>query len=228
MDFDFTVPTGSTYPTQRDVVTALREFIVVRGAPPGTVFPVTVLAERFGVSPIPVREALKTLVGEGLLTHVPHRGYLVERLRWEDFVDRSRVLALLEQEAARTAMTAADDADRAALAALFDQLTEAHAVRDPQRYREAGVGFHSALVSATRRRGLIATFFQVARSLSAYAQVGSDAVEPLERTYRDQAAIWRAFSDGDTEGLIEALAAYAETRIAVVEPFRDDPAYFGD
>jgi DNA-binding GntR family transcriptional regulator len=72
------VITGSP---QQAILDELRRMIMDGGAPPGSVIPVGDVAELFGVSPIPVREALKALVGERLVDHRPHAGWPIVRAR---------------------------------------------------------------------------------------------------------------------------------------------------
>ena len=60
-----------------DVLDGLRRVILAGDAPPGLTVPPEDVATVFGVSVIPVREALKTLVGEGLVEHRPRGGYTV-------------------------------------------------------------------------------------------------------------------------------------------------------
>ena len=65
---------------QQVILDELRRVILDGDAPPGTVIPVDEVAELFGVSRIPVRESLKTLIGEGLVEHRPRSGYTVAQL----------------------------------------------------------------------------------------------------------------------------------------------------
>lgn len=62
---------------QRDILDELRRVILDGAVPPGTPIPLGEVAELFGVSHIPVRESLKTLIGEGLVDHRHNLGYAV-------------------------------------------------------------------------------------------------------------------------------------------------------
>ena len=62
------------------ILDELRRVILDGAVPPGTPIPVGEVAEMFGVSHIPVRESLKTLIGEGLVAHRPNVGYAVAQL----------------------------------------------------------------------------------------------------------------------------------------------------
>jgi DNA-binding GntR family transcriptional regulator len=65
----------------------LRDAIIVGVYPPGERMAIEVLAEEFGVSTMPVREALITLAHEGLLESLPRRGFRVASIRLEDVED---------------------------------------------------------------------------------------------------------------------------------------------
>lgn len=66
--------------TQQTVLAELRRVILAGHAPPDTTVPIDEVAARFGVSVNPVREALRTLIGEGLADQQPRGGYTVARL----------------------------------------------------------------------------------------------------------------------------------------------------
>jgi len=67
-----------------DVLNDMRRAILSGDEPPGTAIPIDGVAQVFGVSQIPVREALKILLGEGLVEHIPHIGYSVAKLTVAD------------------------------------------------------------------------------------------------------------------------------------------------
>ena len=70
--------------TRANVLEELRRLILSGSVPPGTQIPPAEVAYAFAVSAIPVREALKTLIGEGLVDHRPHGGYNVSLLSVEE------------------------------------------------------------------------------------------------------------------------------------------------
>jgi DNA-binding GntR family transcriptional regulator len=64
-------------PAYEQIRDILREEIISGKIPSGTNLKKAEIADRFGVSPMPVREALQWLKGEGLVSGLPHRGYKV-------------------------------------------------------------------------------------------------------------------------------------------------------
>jgi DNA-binding GntR family transcriptional regulator len=78
----------------------------------------SVLAERFGVSRTPVREALTMLANDGLVTALPRRGHLVHTISLSEVLDAFRVRELLEVEAVSQAVRRISDQDIAHLRTL--------------------------------------------------------------------------------------------------------------
>src|SRR6478609_7170544 len=98
---------------QQVILDELRRVILDGDAPPGTVIPVDEVAELFGVSRIPVRESLKTLIGEGLVEHRPRSGYTVAQLTLSELHEIYVLRGVLEQAALASAVAAATVADDA-------------------------------------------------------------------------------------------------------------------
>ncbi|GAA0895255.1 GntR family transcriptional regulator [Pseudonocardia zijingensis] len=128
------------------VLGELRRVILAGDAPPGLAIPCDEVAALFEVSVIPVREALKTLVGEGLVEHRPRAGYTVARLTSTELDELYVVRGVLEQAALSAAVARAgpDDHDRArsahaATAAAIDD-------GDGRAYHRESRRFHLALV----------------------------------------------------------------------------------
>lgn len=96
---------------QQFVLAELRRAITTGRLRPGAPIRQDALAEEFQVSRVPLREALKTLQGEGLVTYEAHRGYSVETLSLDDLREVYRIRQLLEEEAVRRAVARLTDAD---------------------------------------------------------------------------------------------------------------------
>jgi DNA-binding GntR family transcriptional regulator len=100
----------------------LRDAIIRGDLAPGARIRQEATARELGISLIPIREALKTLSSEGVVTYHPQRGYFVTELPAEAIADIYVVRDLLEREAEQLAMPRLTDGDLSAMGAhLRDQ-----------------------------------------------------------------------------------------------------------
>ncbi|HWJ13798.1 MAG TPA: GntR family transcriptional regulator, partial [Gemmatimonadaceae bacterium] len=143
-------------PLQRQTVAsmtveALRERILRGDYPEGEPLRQDALADELGVSRIPVREALRQLEAEGLVTFSPHRGAVVSTLSLEEIEELFELRADIECELLRRAIpnTGAEHLTRAN--DLLDEFDAALADRESERWGPLNWRFHSALYAPARR-----------------------------------------------------------------------------
>lgn len=108
-------------------------------------------AARLGVSITPVREALRTLCGEGMVELEPHRGHRVVPLSRSDIEDIFWLQSTIAEELARTTARRITDKQIDELARLNDRLAAAVESRDPDRVAAAEFAFHRAFNRAGGR-----------------------------------------------------------------------------
>ncbi len=106
------------------VVASLRKLLLTGELKPNQRIKQGELAQRLGVSPVPVREALQVLQSEGLVTYAPGRGFRVTDLSTEEVEEIDLLARLLETEAFRRGVPKLTDADIAEMENLFEQLLE--------------------------------------------------------------------------------------------------------
>ena len=114
----------------QDVADRLREKIFARELEPGSWIDELKLAAEWGISRTPLREALKVLAVEGLVTMKVRRGAYVTEMSRDDVTQVYRLLALLESDAAGEVAATASDAQLAELRALHDRLEKQTRQRD--------------------------------------------------------------------------------------------------
>src|SRR5512137_1694761 len=114
----------------QEVAERLRQQIFARQLEPGSWIDEMKLAQAFGISRTPLREALKVLAVEGLVTMKVRRGAYVTEMSRTDVEQVYHLLGLLESDAAATVAASADDAQRARLARLHEQLEQQVQLRD--------------------------------------------------------------------------------------------------
>jgi DNA-binding GntR family transcriptional regulator len=137
------------------VVVRLRQLIMSGGLEPGARIDQAELAQRFGVSVVPVREALARLQSSGLVRIVPHRGVFVESLSPEELVDIYNVRELLEEHAARLAAPNLTDLDIAALEETSERMATAGEAQDYDTYLALNKELHFRIYRAARRAYLL-------------------------------------------------------------------------
>jgi DNA-binding GntR family transcriptional regulator len=113
---------------------------------PGSRIVESEIARQLGVSQAPVREAVKRLAHEGLVTSLPRRGSYVTQISEAEADDARVVRALLEEAAARDAVKHFDDAARRTLEGLVDAMREDAKSDDLAAFRVHDMAFHRAVV----------------------------------------------------------------------------------
>ena len=117
--------------------------------PPGTRIVETRLAQEFGVSQAPVREALRDLELFGFVISSPFRGTQVREISTEDLLEIYPVRASLEAVAARAAATRMDDATLARLEESITAMRQAAAKSDHRAHVDADFAFHQIIIKAS-------------------------------------------------------------------------------
>jgi DNA-binding GntR family transcriptional regulator len=134
-----------------EVAEALRERIFSGGLKPGDWVDELALAEEFGISRTPLREAIKVLAAEGLITMKLRRGAYVTEVESQELSEIYHLMALLESDAAATVAAQASPADLADLEQLHRTL-EASAGKDIARFFSANEAFHMRLLQLASNR----------------------------------------------------------------------------
>jgi len=127
-----------------EVAELLRQRIFARELEPGSWIDEMRIAEELGISRTPLREALKVLAAEGLVTMKVRRGAYVTEVSEKDLRDVYHLLALLESDAARVVASRASDAQLAELQTQHQALEAA--VHDRDRFFEINEAFHRLLL----------------------------------------------------------------------------------
>jgi DNA-binding GntR family transcriptional regulator len=134
-------PTRALY---EEVAELLRQRIFSRELEPGSWIDELRIAEELGISRTPLREALKVLATEGLVTMKMRRGAYVTEVNEKDLRDVYHLLALLESDAARVVAQNASDEQLAQLSLLHQKLIDA--TNDRDRFFEINESFHKTLL----------------------------------------------------------------------------------
>ena len=133
-----------------EVAELLRQRIFNRELVPGSWIDELKLADEYGISRTPLREALKVLATEGLVTMKVRRGAYVTEVSDSDLADVYHLLALLESDAAEVVAGKATDAQLQELQGLHNELE--NSVRNRERFFEINEAFHMRLLEIANNR----------------------------------------------------------------------------
>ncbi|TGD83949.1 GntR family transcriptional regulator [Mycolicibacterium sp. CH28] len=207
---------------QQAILDELRRAILDGAAPPGTPIPLAEVADLFGVSQIPVRESLKTLIGEGLVAHRSNSGYTVAQLTLRELREMYIVRETLEAASLTGAAANATDADRAAIVAANDLLQQAIDDDDPLTYHRQSRHFHLALTRPSRMFRLLhmlESAWNVTEPVQSMVHVAPSNRAELHADHRQMV---EAFLAGDVEQLLTIAEQHAGRLNSVIATLPTD------
>lgn len=184
----------------------LRDEILAGRFPPGALLQQNDLAARFGVSRIPIRDALHRLAAARLVTVEPNRGARVIAFTDAELIEIVEMRALLESDLARRATLRAGPVDHDALAHALAR-SELEAGRPG--WREGDLLFHETLHAVADRPRQSAAVRELRDACAVHAPRWNDLVEETPRWLADHRAILEAFRSGDAA----AAATHVERHV---------------
>ncbi|MEU9101078.1 GntR family transcriptional regulator [Streptomyces sp. NPDC048361] len=192
----------------RSIVTALRGDIVSGVFAPGARLAEEALARRYGVSRVPVREALRTLESEGFVTTRRHVGACVAELGDQEAADLLELRLLLEPLAAARAAQRHEEAHLRVLRGLVRLGQERAGRSRGEDARSLWGWFHETLAQASASPGLIALLTQVRHKVD-WMYVTDPPERPAE-AWAELGAITDAVARGDAQRARALTAQHAE------------------
>ena len=207
--------------TQEAVLAELRRMIASGEIRPGAQIVQDALADDLGVSRVPLREALKMLEGEGLVTYRPHHGYFVTQLSLADLLEVYRIRELLEAEAITTGLPQVTDEDVERLAEAEEEVRQASAASDVAAMAQTNRRFHFALIEGCSRPRLIRLVELLWDSTEVYRSVYF--IDPLnrDRILDEHRALVDAVRARDLAGVLRVLDEHRTHAIEALRPVLD-------
>lgn len=188
------------------VADVLRDAILRGALPAGQPLRQDELAARFGLSRIPVREALRQLEGEGLVTALPHRGATVAALSADELQELCEMRAALETAALRLAIPRLD---AAALAEAEGVLRETDRAGDVlEHWSRNNWRFHAALYRPAGRPRMLALIQQLHDNVERYLRLHGSVARYREQGQAEHRDILGACRRGDADAAAVLLARH--------------------
>lgn len=193
-----------------EVATRLRDRIVEGALAPGARVNESQLGQELGVSRTPMREALKTLAGEGLVELSPGRGAVVRRLGAADVFSMLELLAELEAMAGRLACARASPDGVAGVAALHAAMLARFAAGDRLSYFKLNQRIHSSIVALAGNPALAETHGALQARLKRIRYIGNHAPEKWRDAVAEHEEMVAALTARDGEALSAVLRRHLQ------------------
>jgi DNA-binding GntR family transcriptional regulator len=182
----------------------------------------TDIAQRLGISRIPVREALRQLDAEGLVTMPPNRRPFVTRLTRQDVEDLFEIRTALEVMGVRTAVAAMTDeayADLVALVARMDRVRN-----DPAEWLKRHDDFHQAICAVGGRPRLQREIARVRLAIRPYLLVHMRIAKVVEQPGLEHKALLQALKSGNVARAEKAMREHVSNPGAGLLRFLEERA----
>jgi DNA-binding GntR family transcriptional regulator len=192
----------------QEVAERLRERIFAHELEPGAWIDEQSLAEAYGISRTPLREALKVLATEGLVTLKPRRGCFVSEVTERDLDEIFPVLALLEGRCAYEAARKARAQDLKRLEALHERLERSAQQGDIESYFDANQEFHLLLQELAENRWLGQAIEDLRKVLKLIRRHSLRAEGRMAQSLEEHQAIMQAIRDRDPAAAEQAMRTH--------------------
>lgn len=189
------------------VTTALRDMILTGTVGIGVQLKQEALAKRFGVSRIPIREALKRLEAEGLITHTPHQGSIVASQSVPELLETLDIRIGLETRALKLAIPMMKPADHKA---ARDIMARYDASDSPLEWSELNLEFHQCLYRACNRPRLLKMIEEIVRGIGMHMRAQQSYKVGRKSPQSEHREILKACIAKDIPKALELLEVHIE------------------
>jgi DNA-binding GntR family transcriptional regulator len=157
------------------------------------------LADRYGSSRTPVREALRLLAADGLVRIRPHRGAVVAGLSIGELMEMFEMMAVYEGVCARLAATHGTDEEIGQIVEAQEACGRASEANDVSGYCLANARFHDAIYRASHNRYLMKRTIATRNRLGAYRRLQSRRGDFLKACYAEHEQVLAAIRAGQAD-----------------------------
>jgi DNA-binding GntR family transcriptional regulator len=186
-------------PLPEQIAEVLANEIIKRELTPGSRLPEPALAERFGTSRAPIREALYLLDQAGLVERTPRRGTVVKAYTRREIEEIYQVRITLERLALERICESPETVE-ACLSDLKPIIREMETVQDdPMRYRELNYLFHRSIIVVSRSGLVRRLYAQIEGPLKIFLRRMFFAEGAVPKSFGEHLQILAAIEEADAE-----------------------------
>lgn len=188
------------------------------------------LADRYGSSRTPVREALRLLAAEGLVQIRPHRGAIVAGLSVTELIEMFEMMAIYEGVCARLAARHATPKDIAVMYEAHEECRQHADTDDYESYCVANVRYHERIYFASRNSYLIKQTICTRNRIAAYRRFQLRRHNRLRESFAEHDGVLEAIKKGDGEAADRLMYEHISVQTARTASLITNlpPGYFSE
>lgn len=157
------------------------------------------LATQFGVSSIPLREAIKKLEAEGLVEVIPYKGARVVQASPSDIEDAYAIVGVLEGYAAKLATPLLEPTHIDKMKKLHQEMQDEELKKDLKHWLKVNNEFHRTFVAPCKLPNLISLIHDKIGPLGRYWYIATTIPGAINDGINEHGQIIKAFEDGDSD-----------------------------
>jgi DNA-binding GntR family transcriptional regulator len=201
-----------------DELTERLRALITRGdLAPGEKVPEKELCKQFGVSRTPLREALKVLASEGIVTLRPNRGAMVSSLTAEELEEVFPVMGALEALSGEIACKRITDREVLTIRKLHDAMVEHWKKGELQPYFRLNQRIHEAILEATRNDTLKSIYRGLSGRILSARYIANMSPQRWAKAVEEHEAILKALDARDGTRLSKILKTHLASKLATVK-----------
>jgi len=187
----------------------IKEEIVSAALPPGTRLIIHSLAKKYGISDSPVREALRKLEAEGIVTNTPHVGYIVTE---PDFTELDKVFEVRQLLEGHATWLAAQRITHSALTRLKDIINDMHSCDkdDLVLFSQLNTEFHDIIYSSCGNPVLYETIKHTASMAPRTKSIFSLVNNRMHSSLKEHEIIYKYLKNGNADKAKEVLLSHKQ------------------
>ncbi len=207
---------GLDYPIERQltlrerIVTFVKDSIINGRLKPGERVPEHEIAENFGISRTPIREAFRQLESEGFITVIPRKGAVVSPITAKDVSEFYAIKSLLEGYAAGLACTKFTEKELKKLTQINKQMQRCAAKNDVQGFYRLDNQFHEVFLSSCGNDKLCVLAHQIAQQFERFRIMALSMPGRMKTSIKQHEDIIKAFTERKADIVEKLVRANAE------------------
>jgi len=198
----------------QQVYNVLRENIITRKYLPGDKLDIHKIAEKFGVSRSPVKDAINQLVHEGLIEILPRKGTYVTKLNFGDFVEVLDARLMIEKWAVQQVIHSISEdkiQEWGRLVHDMDMLLNEAGLFSFEQYVELDMNFHRMLVQWTGNKKVLDIYSSLNTHVSLSRIVHSTSLESTIKRHKDHQLLYEAMKVRNLSELLDLLERHIDS-----------------